>query len=81
PGLSFVAVEDGVVAGTIRHWPILICAADGSQSSALLLGPLAVSSSHRGEGLGAQLMNRGLESARAAGQNLVILVGDLPYYA
>ena len=81
PGLSFVAEEDGVIAGTIRHWPVVITAPDRSQSPALLLGPLAVSSNHRGHGLGALLMQQGLAQARAMGHQLVILVGDLPYYA
>ncbi len=81
PGLSFIAEDNGVIAGTIRHWPILITAPDRSQRPALLLGPLAVSSNYRGHGLGALLMNRGLEQARAMGHELIILVGDLPYYA
>ena len=81
PGLSFVAEEDGVIAGTIRHWPILITSPDQASSPALLLGPLAVSVDHRGKGLGARLIERGLKQAREAGHELVILVGDLPYYA
>lgn len=80
-GLSFVAEDDGAIAGTIRHWPILITAPDRSQHPALLLGPLAVSSDYRGHGLGALLMQRGLAQARAMGHELVVLVGDLPYYA
>jgi predicted N-acetyltransferase YhbS len=79
--LSFVAEEDGVIAGTIRHWPILVCAPDQPASPALLLGPLAVSAEHRGSGIGAQLIEKGLTLAREAGYELVILVGDLPYYA
>lgn len=80
-GLSFVAEVDGVLAGTIRHWPIRINGDGGTAHPALLLGPLAVASTHRGHGLGALLMNQGLAAARAAGHDLVILVGDLPYYA
>ena len=80
-GLSFVAEEDGVIAGTIRHWPILITSPDQTSCPALLLGPLAVSVNHRGNGLGARLIDRGLTQAREAGHELVILVGDLPYYA
>ncbi len=80
-GLSFVAEDEGVIAGTIRHWPILITAPDRSQRPALLLGPLAVSSIYRGHGIGALLMDRGLAQARTLGHELVVLVGDLPYYA
>ncbi len=80
-GLSFVAEENGVIAGTIRHWPIVIATPCDAHYPALLLGPIAVSSSHRGHGLGGVLINTGLERARATGHDLVILVGDLPYYA
>lgn len=80
-GLSFVAEHNGNIAGTIRHWPILITAPDQTQRPALLLGPLAVSSKYRGLGIGALLMDRGLAQARAQGHELVVLVGDLPYYA
>ena len=75
-GLSFVAVEGGVLRGSIRFWPIMVGGA-----RALLLGPLAVQSDQRGQGIGVALMNRGIEAAREAGHRAIILVGDAPYYA
>ena len=39
-GLSFVAIEDGRVVGTVRLWDV----AAGPGRPALLLGPLAVAS-------------------------------------
>lgn len=75
-GLSFVAVEDGALRGSVRFWPVMVGA-----TPALLLGPLAVESERRGRGMGIQLMQRALEEARARGHRAVILVGDLPYYA
>jgi predicted N-acetyltransferase YhbS len=74
--LSFVAVEQGQLRGSVRFWPVVV----GTQV-ALMLGPLAVQSDQRGRGIGIALMVRGLEEAKALGHSAVILVGDLPYYA
>jgi predicted N-acetyltransferase YhbS len=79
-GMSFVALDGDVLAGTIRHWPIVIVGEDGVQTPAVLLGPLAVASEYRGYSIGAQLMQAGLATTRAARCSVVILVGDLPYY-
>jgi predicted N-acetyltransferase YhbS len=76
PGLSFVAIEDGTLRGSVRFWPVFVGAAP-----ALLLGPLAVESEQRGRGIGIALMNQGIEEARRLGHRAIILVGDLPYYA
>lgn len=74
--LSFVAVEDGKLRGSVRFWPVLI-----GKDRALMLGPLAVESDQRGRGIGVALMERGIAEARARGHDWVILVGDEPYYA
>lgn len=76
PGLSFVAIEDGVLRGSVRFWPIHV----GGHEE-LLLGPLAVRSDQRGRGIGIALMRKGIEAAKAAGYGAIILVGDEPYYA
>jgi predicted N-acetyltransferase YhbS len=74
--LSFVAVEDGILRGSIRFWPIQV-----DTTPALLLGPLAVQSDQRGRGIGIALMNRGIDEARKLGHHVILLVGDAPYYA
>ena len=74
--LSFVAVEDGALRGSVRFWPVMIGA-----EKVLLLGPLAVRSDQRGRGIGIALMNKGIEEARKLGYGAIILVGDEPYYA
>jgi predicted N-acetyltransferase YhbS len=74
--LSFVAVEQGKLRGSVRFWPVVI-----GNTRALMLGPLAVQSDQRGRGIGIALMVRGLEEAKALGHRAVILVGDLPYYS
>ena len=75
PSLSFVAIEDADLHGSVRFWPVMV-----GHTPALLLGPLAVDSERRGRGMGIQLMQRGIDEARAKGHRAVILVGDLPYY-
>ena len=75
--LCFVALEaDGELAGTIRYWPITI----GGGLKALLLGPIAVAETHRGDGLGGRLIRESLARATELGHRIVLLVGDAPYY-
>ncbi|KZY47603.1 acetyltransferase [Roseovarius sp. HI0049] len=73
--LCLVAREDGIVAGAIRFWPVLV----GGQR-VLLLGPVAVHPTHQGEGLGGFLILESLDRARDLGWQRSMLVGDEPYY-
>lgn len=74
--LSFVAIEQGVLRGSVRFWPITV---GGHQE--LLLGPLAVQGDQRGRGIGIALMQKGIETARKGPWRAILLVGDEPYYA
>lgn len=75
--LSLTAWWDGHLAGAIRFTSISI----GGAGGALLLGPLAVDPIFSGQGYGRTLVWEGLTRARALDYRLVVLVGDLPYYA
>lgn len=75
-GLSLVATEGRRAIGTVRLWNI----AAGPGRAALLLGPLAVDPGKRSNGVGAALMSRVIEAAKALGHQVVLLVGDAPYY-
>jgi len=77
PGLSLTAWSDGRLLGGVRFTPVGI----GEEKQALLLGPLVVDPAHAGKGYGKALVREGLARAKAAGFRLVVLVGDLPYYA
>ncbi|WP_366655409.1 N-acetyltransferase [Fodinicurvata sp. EGI_FJ10296] len=77
-GLSMTAHNGDRLVGSIRYWPIRI-GADGHPG--LLLGPLAVANHSQGTGVGAALVFSTLETATAAGHEIVLLVGDLPYYS
>ena len=74
--LSFTALVGTLIVGSVRITPVRAGAAP-----ALVLGPLTVEPAFEGRGIGAALIARSLEAARAAGHALVILVGDEPYYA
>ena len=67
----------GEVAAAIRFWPVRV----GGRWDAMLLGPVAVHPTRQGEGLGAWLIQSGLDRAAALGVARVLLVGDAPYYA
>ncbi|MEO0369868.1 MAG: N-acetyltransferase [Pseudomonadota bacterium] len=74
--LSLVARDpDGILAGAIRFWPVLVGGAH-----VLLLGPVAVHPTYQGESLGGYLILNSLDRARDLGWERVMLVGDAPYY-
>ena len=78
PGLSLVLREEsfGIVAA-ISYWPLAIGEA---QTPALLLGPLAVHPARQNLGHGRKLMAESLASAKQLGHQLIVLIGDAPYY-
>jgi predicted N-acetyltransferase YhbS len=75
-GLSFVAMEQHRLVGTVRLWHV----SAGPGRPALMLGPLAVDADYRSRGLGSALMERALHDARRFGYREILLVGDEPYY-
>lgn len=74
--LSFVAVCDGQVVGSVRQTWVAALA-----NKALLLGPLAVKPAWKNKGIGRRLVRIAVDAAREADAPMVILVGDAPYYA
>jgi predicted N-acetyltransferase YhbS len=74
--LGVTASVGSFLAGSVRMSPVR-----AGEVAFLMLGPLAVDPSFEGRGIGTALTGAAIEAARAAGEGLVILVGDLPYYA
>jgi len=66
---------DGTLAACVRSWPVRV-----GPARAVLFGPVAVHPTRQGEGLGAYLIWRSVEVARAGGWKRMMLVGDAPYY-
>ena len=73
--LSFTARIGTLMVGSVRLLPICV-----GETKALMLGPLTVEPPFRERGIGHALIERALGEARSAGHQLVVLVGDEPYY-
>ncbi|HZH11353.1 MAG TPA: N-acetyltransferase [Microvirga sp.] len=73
--LSFTAMVGTLLVGSVRLTPVM-----AGEVPALMLGPLTVEPAFENRGIGAALMRRSLEAAKAKGHRLVLLVGDEPYY-
>jgi predicted N-acetyltransferase YhbS len=74
--LGVTASVGSFLVGSVRMGPVRTGAA-----SFVMLGPLAVDPSFAGRGIGGTLTRAAIEAARQAGEGLVILVGDAPYYS
>lgn len=73
--LSFCAWIGDRIVGTVRQWLVHV-----GGKPVIFLGPLAVEESERHHGLGALLVERACEAAKAAGFEVVLLVGDEPFF-
>jgi predicted N-acetyltransferase YhbS len=74
--LSFTARIGTLLVGSVWLTPVRI-----GEVKALLLGPLTVEPPFRDRGIGLRLMERAMAEARQSGHQLILLVGDEPYYA
>jgi len=74
--LTFASHVGTFLVGSVRVTPV-----SAGGSPALMLGPLTVDPAFEGRGIGAALMNRSIDAAREAGHDLIMLIGDAPYYA
>jgi predicted N-acetyltransferase YhbS len=73
--LGITASVGSFLVGSVRMGPVRAGA-----TPFVMLGPLAVDPSFEGRGIGGTLTRAAIEGARKAGDGLVILVGDAPYY-
>ena len=74
--LCRLAEADDILVAALRMAPVTV----GGSARVQLLGPLAVEPALKGQGIGKALVAEALVSAKETGENLVLLVGDLPYY-
>lgn len=79
PGLSFVAVHNDRIIGHILFSPVTI-GSGTTQTPALALAPLGVHQDYQCRGIGAALIETGLEECRRRGHRIVIVVGHPGYY-
>jgi predicted N-acetyltransferase YhbS len=73
--ISFVAWLDEQLVGCVRMWPVHI-----GEQAAVFLGPFAVEPAFRSLGVGGALIERACVAAAEAGNGLILLVGDAPYF-
>ncbi|MFN0264483.1 GNAT family N-acetyltransferase [Tepidamorphus sp. 3E244] len=71
-----VCIHDCRLVGAVCFSPLRV-----GSAPAVLLGPLAVHPDFKNKRIGLSLMLAGMRAAQEAGEALVILVGDPPYYA
>ena len=79
PGLSIVTEKDGKVVGHILFSLIRIIA-QGSETPALALAPMAVLPSYQNQGIGSALVKYGLNECGKSGHKIVVVVGHPEYY-
>lgn len=78
--LSFAALDDGELVGSLQSWPVELAARDGRIAPLVLVGPVAVRPDRQRDGIGRALMARLLEAAETAGEPALMLIGDAEYY-
>lgn len=80
PELSFAAIDDGALVGSIQCWPVQLRSRDGGIAPLILVGPVAVHPDRQRGGIGHTLMNGVLARADATDREPMMLVGDAIYY-
>ena len=82
PRLSFAALEDGALVGSIQCWPVALHLDAGESICMVMVGPVAVSPERQQGGLGRRLMDTALAAAADTGEDRALcLIGDPEYYA
>ncbi len=78
PILSLVAEQDNEIIGNVIFSSVSIEGTEGVP--AYILAPLAVTKASQRSGIGTQLINKGLETLKERGAEIVIVYGDPNYY-
>lgn len=81
PALSFAAIDEVALVGSVQCWPVNLRADDGSTHPLVMVGPVAVDPARQQGGIGRALMIHALDAAAACGLNgALVLIGDPEYY-
>jgi predicted N-acetyltransferase YhbS len=79
-GLSFGALENGVLIGSIQCWPIELRVDSDHAAPLILVGPVAVRPDRQRDGIGRMLTAKTLARADAESSDPMMLIGDPEYY-
>lgn len=77
--LSLVAEEDGRVLGHILCSRMKV-EVEGVPVRAVGLAPVAVLPEHQGRGIGGALIRAAIEGSKAAGEEMIFVLGEADYY-
>jgi len=78
--VSLVATLDDRVVGQVMFSPIII-ELNPKHARGLGLAPLAVLPKHQRRGIGTKLVVRGIEECREEGYDIVVVLGEEPFYS
>lgn len=76
--ISLVAIEDEELVGHVAFSPVTIA---GQPEGWYGLGPIAVRPDSQGQGIGQELIRKGLAQLEALGARGCVVLGDPDYYA
>jgi predicted N-acetyltransferase YhbS len=77
--LSLVAIKNDKIIGHLLLFPLTI-KTDNSQLKTLSLGPIAVLPENQKQGVGKELVKKGIEVAKRKGFKSIIVIGHKEYY-
>ena len=81
PELSFAALDEGGLVGTIQCWPVLLTCDNGEMAPLVMVGPVAVEPARQQGGIGQSLMRHSLAIAALSHlADALMLIGDPEYY-
>lgn len=78
--LSLVAEDGNDIIGHILFSPAVITTPEGEKIEGMGLAPMAVAPARQRQGIGSQLVNRGIEILRKRGCLFIIVIGHPEYY-
>ena len=78
--LSFAALDEGKLVGTIQCWPVALEEESGAAYALTLVGPVAVDPSVQRGGIGKAMMTHCLAACDRLGFDALMMIGDPEYY-
>jgi predicted N-acetyltransferase YhbS len=80
PELDFVAEQNGEIVGNIMYSKCAVIRPDGTETEALVFGPVSVKPELHRRGVGTLLIEHSLDRARDLGCKAVLITGHPDYY-
>lgn len=79
--ISLVAVGEGRIVGHVLFSPVEILPSPSTSLRGLGLAPVGVLPAFQRQGVGSQLIERGLSDSRESGADFVVVLGNPAYYS